>query len=354
MFVDLSVLIFKVSKHSRKTFEHEEARASKKYPDIYLIIADEYADSASLQKIFGFNNGLFQKALRKRGFQIVQNSRSNYNYTPFSIASLLQMNYLTGIKGRNQYLPDRTRCFDLINNSPLWNFLEEEGFEIRNHSIFNLANIPSAATQNYVLIGKNVIESQTFLSRLNKDLGYHLVTTLKLNSEIHKLSYSMLRCNQLLLDRLFKEPERQMTKPKFVYAHISMPHYPYYFRKNGTPNPIEYLQEGQQSRMKEYMEYLQFANPIYLETIDHILSKSKEPPIIIFMGDHGFREFDNSLEENTQFYYMNMNAVLLPSNQKQEFYNGISTVNQMRALLNTYFGQRLPYLKDSSILLHEF
>ena len=75
-------------------------------PDVYLIIADEYADSASLKQIFNFDNSAFQNALRSRGFHIVENSKSNYNFTPFAMASLFQMNFLTGIKGHNQNLDD--------------------------------------------------------------------------------------------------------------------------------------------------------------------------------------------------------------------------------------------------------
>ncbi|RYZ28968.1 MAG: hypothetical protein EOO10_07820 [Chitinophagaceae bacterium] len=204
-----------------------------------------------------------------------------------------------------------------------------------------------------MLIGKDMIESQTFLARLNRDLGYHLVTTLKLQSEINRFSYALHRCNQVLLDRLVKETQQLSSKPKFVYAHISMPHYPYYFGKDGKPNPIEYLQEGQQVRKPEYLEYLQYSNTIFLEAIDQILVTSKQPPVIIFMSDHGFREFGDGFEKNAPFYYMNMNAVLVPAGHHQEFYDGISTVNQLRALLNTKFSQRLPYIKDSSILLYE-
>ncbi|HEY1023449.1 MAG TPA: hypothetical protein VGE06_14110, partial [Flavisolibacter sp.] len=51
--------------------------------------------------------------------------------------------------------------------------------------------------------------------------------------------------------------------------------------------------------------------------------------------------------------YRNMNAVLLPNGNYQPFYNGISGVNQFRALLNAAFGQKLPMLKDSTSFLEE-
>ena len=322
-------------------------------PDIYLIIADEYADSASLQQIFGFNNSLFQNALRQRGFHIVQNSKSNYNFTPFAMASLFQMNYLTGIKGHNQDLGDKNRCYDLINSAPLWKFFRQQGYAMKNYSTFNIANLPTEAPQNYILIGKDMIVSHTLVSRLNKDLRYHLAVTFKMESEINRITHFIDRCNQLLLSRLLAETTTTSPQPMFVYTHLTMPHYPYYFRKDGQRNPVHVLLEGEQVRKKEYLEYLQYSNALFLETIDKILKGSKRPPIILFMGDHGFREFGEGFEKNAPFYYMNLNAVLLPSGNYQEFYNGISSVNQFRALLNASFGQKLPYLKDSTILLYE-
>ena len=322
-------------------------------PDVYLIIADEYADSASLKQIFNFDNSAFQNALRSRGFHIVENSKSNYNFTPFAMASLFQMNFLTGIKGHNQNLDDKNRCYDLINNAPLWNFFRQQGYTIENNSIFNTGNIPTEAPQNYILIGKDMIVSHTLWSRLNKDLRYHLVTTFKMESEINRMAHFIHRCNQLLLSQLLNDAKEQTGRPKFVYTHLTMPHYPYYFRKDGKANPVEVLMEGQQVRKKEYLEYLQYSNALFLETIDQILTKSKKPPIILFMGDHGFREFTDGFEKNAPFYYMNLNAVLVPNSNYKEFYNGISGVNQFRALLNTSFGQHIPYLKDSSILLYE-
>ncbi len=132
-----------------------------------------------------------------------------------------------------------------------------------------------------------------------------------------------------------------------------MPHYPYYFSKEGKPYPVETLADGQQINKNHYIEYLQYSNTIYLETIDRILASSKSPPIIMFLGDHGFREFSDASEKNTPYYYMNMNAIYLPDKNYGGFYEGISAVNQFRTLLNTSFGQNLPLLKDSTILIYE-
>ncbi|HNU15983.1 MAG TPA: hypothetical protein PKI55_16155, partial [Chitinophagaceae bacterium] len=43
-------------------------------PDVYLIVADEYAGNETLGKNFGFQNTAFTNALQERGFYIAQNS----------------------------------------------------------------------------------------------------------------------------------------------------------------------------------------------------------------------------------------------------------------------------------------
>ena len=58
-------------------------------PDIYFIIADEYAGNRALKQLFNFDNTVFQNELRTRGFHVIDSSNSNYNYTFFSVASMI-------------------------------------------------------------------------------------------------------------------------------------------------------------------------------------------------------------------------------------------------------------------------
>ncbi len=131
-----------------------------------------------------------------------------------------------------------------------------------------------------------------------------------------------------------------------------MPHYPYYFDANGKPNPLEFLMEEQQHLQKNYLGYLQHCNKIFLQLIDTILQQSKNPPIIIFMGDHGFRHFIKPTDQ--QYHFMNFNSVYLPGNNYTGFYDSISGVNLFRVILNKQFNQRLPMLKDSSSYMREY
>ncbi len=319
-------------------------------PDVYFIIADEYADSTSLSQAFDFNNHAFLASLRSYGFHI-NHGRAAYNFTQYAVASLYQMNYLPGIDRRNSSKKDINTCYGAINQNELLTFFQKSGYEMKNFSLFNLANIPAKAEYKFVPMGKTLISSQTFLQRIQRDLGYHLVTTLKLKSAIARYAYYARENNEKLLQLLRDETARQSAKPRFIFTHIEMPHYPYYYDSSGHERPLEFLVAGNEANKAAYVDYLYYANGVFLRLMDAILKQSSKPPVIVFMGDHGFREFGNNDPGNEKYYFMNFNSVYLPNKNYAAFYDGISGVNQFRAVMNAAFGQRLPMLKDSSVLI---
>jgi len=128
-----------------------------------------------------------------------------------------------------------------------------------------------------------------------------------------------------------------------------MPHYPYYFDKNGKERPYEKLQEGNQGDKNAYVEYLQYTNKKLDELIQHILHSSATPPIIVMMGDHGFRHFKDPVA--FKYYFLNMMTLHLPSKNYTGISDSLTGVNLFRVILNKEFRQQLPYLKDSSSYL---
>jgi phosphoglycerol transferase MdoB-like AlkP superfamily enzyme len=130
-----------------------------------------------------------------------------------------------------------------------------------------------------------------------------------------------------------------------------MPHYPYYYDKNGKDLPFERLLEGNQSHKEDYIEYLQYSNKKILELIDHIQRSSPKPPIIILMGDHGFRHFTEPVER--KYYFMNLTSVYFPDRNYSFLTDSTSSVNLFREILSSRFSQQFPLLKDSSVYLQD-
>ncbi|HVE61418.1 MAG TPA: hypothetical protein VNA26_06350, partial [Chitinophagaceae bacterium] len=85
---------------------------------------------------------------------------------------------------------------------------------------------------------------------------------------------------------------------------------------------------------------------------DTILQKSKTPPIIVFMGDHGFRHFLQPVDRH--YHFMNFNSIYLPGKNYKGLYDSISGVNQFRIILNNQFKTNFPLIKDSSSFMMEY
>jgi hypothetical protein len=340
-----------------KAFNKKETFSEAKYsctncsrPDIYLIVADEYAGTKELKDLFQFDNTAFERALETRGFHLIQQPKSNYNYTPFSMASMLNMNFLPPMKSGKINNEEINHCTNYINDAAVIKALKDLGYTIKNNAIFDIDDIPTQVETRFLQKKIKLISDQTFIARLNKDLLFNLITRFKWRSEMKRVADEQLNDLNFIYNNAFKEASNN-DHPKFVYTHLMMPHYPYFYKTNGEMNDVELLMEGEQIRAKEYLGYLQYCNKKFLALIDEILKRSKTPPIILFMSDHGFREFTQPVPE--QYHFMNINAIYLPNKNYARFYDGMSNVNQFRVLFNTQFQQQLPLLKDSTIFLTE-
>ena len=353
LLLDVGLLIYKLSAGKQETpfLAGTKTCSTCIKPDIYFIVADEYAGSKQLRDVFNFDNTAFQNQLEQRGFHIIDSSVSNYNYTPFSIASALQMEYLKGIEGRNTSKEDRAICKQIINQSKLAQHLKSNGYTFINHSVFHFENEgPPTGSTLFTLAGIDLIASQTFFSRLNRDIRFNTIARFKMKNEMEQFTKNQWEAVQATYELTKEEATTQAGQPRFIYTHLMMPHYPYFFDRTGKPYPVETLMEGNQGRKDAYIEYLQFSNKKFVELIDHILKHSKTPPVIILMSDHGFR---HSPDIDPKYHFMNLNAVYLPAKNYSGFYDGMSNVNQFRVLLNTLFQQRLRLLKDSTSFLQE-
>ncbi len=131
-----------------------------------------------------------------------------------------------------------------------------------------------------------------------------------------------------------------------------MPHYPYYYDENEKLRTIEGLSTIAFSDKKAYVSYLKYTNKKTLALLDHILANSKNPPIIILISDHGFRNFiSKSEDENKRLPFCNLMSVYLPDKDYSSFSDSLSNVNLLRIVLNSKFGQQLPILKDSTFFV---
>lgn len=319
-------------------------------PDIYFILADEYAGNTELKDLFGFDNSAFLRQLDSLGFRVIPESRSNYNYTPFSVASILHMDYLE-LGGTDRAQPDLTYSYEAIRDNNLLRFLQAQGYQFYNYSVFDFEGQPARVRETFLPVRTRLITAQTFLKRFDKEIRFNFVYRWKSRRNQEILTYANRDNNKNIYDLTWKLPEQPGTRPKFVYAHLMLPHYPYYYDKDGRERPFDSLQEGNQVDKAAYAGYLQYANTKLLALVTQILQKSTQPPVIVLMGDHGFRHFKEPVEK--KYYFLNLASVHLPGRVYTGFNDSMTGVNLFRSILNTQFRQQLPLLKDSSIYLRD-
>ncbi len=189
-------------------------------PDIYFIIADEYAGNKALQEIFRFDNSAFEEALKRRGFHIVKNSVSNYNYTPYSVASILSMNYINGITAKSNDLKNRNVSYGLISDNNLIQILKQQGYGFKNFSVFDFADLPTTVDNMFFLTREKLITGQTFTHRFKRDIAFNFVTRFKIAPVIKSWTYSTWEDNENLIRATKNEASRDVQKPRFIYTHL--------------------------------------------------------------------------------------------------------------------------------------
>ena len=160
------------------------------------------------------------------------------------------------------------------------------------------------------------------------------------------------------LDKLREVPD--VPGPKFVFAHIMLPHPPFIFDRDGNFTPPDRpfvtwdasLFPGTTAEyQKGYTDQLTFLNQELMGIISDILARSEKPPIIILQGDHGPGAFYNVLELDTSCLgerFSILNAYYFPDGNYQQLYPSITPVNSLRVVLNQYFGAQLDLLDDRS------
>ena len=331
--------------------EYTALPADSNKPDIYFLLFDDYASSFALKQQYGFNNDI-DSFFISEGFHIQPLSISNYNYTPFSMASLFNMSYINGI--RPDHGVDRTdflECNPAITNNQMMLFLKQLGYDIVNLSMFDVADQPSRIKQSFLPLKTQIIIEGTLLPRLYSDFDSLFVNNPFLNKMMGEDNiFTHLTNNELFLSGVEQASRENHSNPRFIYGHFYMPHEPFFFDAQGNRKDNALILAEDNGRSPEpYLQYVKYTNSRIRDLISTIKKNTQGKTVIIVLSDHGYRDY--LAMTDAKFHFRNMNAVYLPDQNYSQFYDSISNVNQFRVLFNTMFQQKLPLLTDSTVFL---
>lgn len=332
-----------------------EERKKELLPDIYYLIFDRYPSSRTLQEYFNFDNSEFTDYLTNKGFYVASKSIANYPKTFLSLASSLNMRYLTFLTDEmGKESNDRTPIYNMIQNHEIWRFLKSREYRfIHFGSWFGPFNRNKYADMNITLFSlddfSEILYKTTMLCPIISKLGIY---------SPHRQHY------KTILEKFKKLSEIQKIKePTFVFAHMIFPHYPYVFGPKG-----EILSKKQMEETNLKMQFLNqviFANKKIKQLIDQILLKSDPKPIIVLQSDEGpIKEFIEQVKidrtqstdeafETLRLHARILNAYYLPGVDKHNLYPSISPVNSFRLIFNLYFDTKYELLKDECYIYED-
>ena len=330
-------------------------------PDVYYIILDSYSRADVLEDTFGFDNTPFLQSLEAMGFDVASQARSNYAVTRLSLPSSLNMDYLDALgpwpdpDARDAAWIDRVAKSSVVRKS-----LEAMGYTVvafestigmtdwRDSDVY-LSPRPLSLSDAAAFGRLNPLEVmlvQTSMGRLVIDGRVQLNALLQ--TEIQDPYESHRELILFTLDRLSRAPE--IAGPKFVFAHLMIPHRPYVFTAEGgvaETGEIFTLAEDDggvsgQASVEGYVGQVTYLNSRLLELVETILKDSAVPPVIILQGDHGAQE--TGPDDRMKI----LNVYYLPGVGPEGVCESISPVNTFRVVFNAYFGADLPLLEDRS------
>lgn len=319
--------------------EADTDSAGQAWPDVYYIILDAHARSDVLEEVYGYDNSTFIAELEGLGFYVAECSQSNYSSTRYSISSSLNMSYV-------QDLVEDVSALPAWKHSLVRQTLDAYGYTAiafetiaSHHDYFGadilLSRNPLVVENVSLLGGVSEFESElmrTTLLRLLTDLKALMPDGARAGTPAYYEHYLQTR---FILDELAQLPE--VEGPRFVFAHILVPHDPFIFSPSGEYEFIGF--EDHLIGYRNQVEYLAWRIP---EILRAIIEGAETPPVIIVQGDHG----PPAVGAVNRMAILN--AYYLPEDGEAQLYDSITPVNSFRVVFNSLFGESYPLLEDVS------
>lgn len=328
-------------------------RAGEPLPDIYFLVLDTYMRADALQEEFGYDNEPFLRDLEALGFYIARCGRSNYDYTQGSLASALNMDYMPRIHDiLGERRLDDVDVWYMIRHSLVREELEAIGYRtVAFDSGYDWsrtvdADVYLSPRRTSSLLGSispfEALLLRSTAASIALDASY-LANANRVGGVVYPYGRH-IALESFILDRLptlVDEPG-----PKFVFAHILIPHIPYVFAADGSILTDPGFTGGSKSepvneayRRSGYTDSVTYLNRRILEFARAAVGQSETRPIIVIIGDHGLRG-ENRLQA--------LGAYLVPDEVIPTLRPDITPVNIFRATFDGFFGSSLGQLTDTS------
>ena len=312
--------------------------------DVYWLVFDRYGSDRSFELQFGVRNDL-TPWLRERGFTVLENSHANYVATGLSMATTLNMAHLEELTGlRNSSSSSWAPVYARLQGSRVVKQFQALGYRyLHLGSWWNPTRTDEAADRNY-----NADGVSDFSAVLMEQSAWPVVVeTLDLEEEPPSESVKHLKHNSYALDVLDRLPAED--GPKFVLAHVLLPHPPYVFDRDGRYIPVD--EAATLSTADGWQRQLEYTNARLRTFLEGLLAlPPDEQPIIVLQADEGpwtdrygadkvGYDWDTATPEELEIKFGIMNAWYVPGGTDALGLDPAQTaINTFPILFGRYFG----------------
>jgi hypothetical protein len=249
--------------------------------DVYWLVFDRYGSDRAMRNLYHVENDL-TPWLTDHGFDVLENSHANYIATSLSLSTTMNLAHLeelTGLVGSST--SSYNAVYRRLQSSLVPRQFQALGYRyLHLGSWWNPTRFDDAADRNYNADGVNDFTSVLFttsaLPLAVKALGLEEQPPSEQTKHIKHNTYALDE-----LDRLRGEPG-----PKFVMAHILLPHPPYVFDSDGRPmteQETKSLDDKDAGRRQ-----LAYTNSRIRSFVEGLLALPEDQqPIIIVQADEG-------------------------------------------------------------------
>ncbi len=319
--------------------------------DVYYLVLDGLGRQDVLQDVYGVSLAALRLELERQGFYVPTRSRAPYAQTMLSLAATLNMNYLDSIAATiGQESKNRYPLAALLKGNTMMAVARASGYRV-------------------ISVGSEFAPTSDFDDADNgpapDGLSDYQQTALAMTPlaalPLDHWTYKAHGRNVVRQFSKLDELASNATAPKFVFAHILVPHPPFVFASDGsvprrqsswfTPHDGDFFRDVPETYVPGYAEQVSFVATLLRKFVQKVSEHPGPAPVVVIMGDHGpgsqLRWEDPAATNMTERMSV-FSAYRFPGIPPDRFYPTISPVNAARILANTYFGTSLPPLPDRS------
>ncbi len=324
--------------------------------DIWYIIPDRYPRADTLETVFDFDNTPFLSGLEDQGFQVADRALANYPKTAHSLVATWNLTTL------DELIPDPPAdgsdwkpLYELLREHRLGRILTDAGYEyIHLGSWFGPT--ASAASADRVLRVDTDSEFVTVWQTQTLLPAFEQADDEDEGDDLGSIRDRMRRHSAYQLERLDHLARQRSDQPRFILAHITLPHEPYVFGPDGSYVTIE--EERARTREENITNQVIYVNTRLEALIDELLSGPPATwPVIVIQSDEGPHPEDRvgpgydwttAPEDVLEEKLRTISAILLPGSDV-ELPEDLTGVDTWRYVLDATIGTDFGPIADPPI-----